>query len=252
MGYVSDGRNRNGNSAPRTVGDSASKLMKMLDGAHYKAKLSGSEVDMIRNWIHIGAPYPGTYAALGTGMLRGNMLSKEYHAAGKKADAAFKRNCTRCHKTGGPAERYLLTGEPVLYKNAQRNWARSYLTLTGTPAKKYEPHQERGEANEIVNWISNSSEPTMIPPQYAGSTQSRLLSINDPDVSPCPATNELSREALDKLAAWIDLVVPFCGDYVEANAWTKEELRRAKERIALNRQAKEIDLKNVEAYIQTQ
>ena len=89
----------------------------------------------------------------------------------------------------------------------------------------------------------------MIPPQYGGSTKSKLLSINDPKESPCPARIQLSREELDKLAAWIDLVVPFCGHYVEANAWSEDALRRAKQRIALNKEAKEIDRRNIEEYI---
>jgi hypothetical protein len=28
---------------------------------------------------------------------------------------------------------------------------------------------------------------------------------------------------LEKIACWIDLMVPFCGDYAEANAWSDEE-----------------------------
>jgi len=168
----------------------------------------------------------------------------------KEIQPILDKHCTKCHMAGGAAANYVLTGEPVYYKHARRNWARSYLTLTGTPAKGYEPHQERGEANEIANWINNSSEPTMIPPQYGGSTRSKLLSIDDPDESPCPAENRLSRKELDKLAAWIDLVVPFCGDYVEANAWNEEELGRARQRIALRNGAKEIDRKNVEEFIE--
>ncbi len=35
----------------------------------------------------------------------------------------------------------------------------------------------------------------------------------------------------------------------EANAWSDDALRRAKERIALNREAREIDAENIEAYI---
>jgi expansin (peptidoglycan-binding protein) len=33
----------------------------------------------------------------------------------------------------------------------------------------------------------------------------------------------MTQEELVKLSAWIDLGVPFCGDYVEANAWTEAE-----------------------------
>ncbi|MDP6046992.1 MAG: hypothetical protein QGH94_01840 [Phycisphaerae bacterium] len=101
-GFVSDGRNGSGNSKPRGVGDSASPLMKMLDGSHHKAKLSADEIAMIRNWIHIGAPYPGTYAALYTGMLRNNTVTKEYRDSGKAAEAAFKKSCSKCHKTRIP------------------------------------------------------------------------------------------------------------------------------------------------------
>jgi len=101
-GPVSDGRNGRGNSAPRSVGDSASSLMKMLGGSHYKAALSKAEVEMIRNWIHIGAPYPGTYAALGTGMVRHNTLSKEYHSARAAAQSTFTRNCAKCHRQRMP------------------------------------------------------------------------------------------------------------------------------------------------------
>ncbi|MHC4250555.1 MAG: HzsA-related protein [Planctomycetota bacterium] len=103
LGLVSDGRNRQGNTAPRSVGDSASRLMKMLDGSHYKAKLSGVEVEMIRNWIHVGASYPGTYAALGTGMIRGNTLPRTHGPARKKAEAAFKQRCASCHRNRFPA-----------------------------------------------------------------------------------------------------------------------------------------------------
>ncbi|HNV00121.1 MAG TPA: hypothetical protein PKK20_09300, partial [Verrucomicrobiota bacterium] len=33
----------------------------------------------------------------------------------------------------------------------------------------------------------------------------------------------LSRMEFEKIACWIDLLVPFCGDYAEANTWTAEE-----------------------------
>jgi hypothetical protein len=33
----------------------------------------------------------------------------------------------------------------------------------------------------------------------------------------------LSTEERDKLHAWLDLAVPFCGDYTEAGAWSQKE-----------------------------
>ena len=50
---------------PRSIGSSASKLMKLIDGTHYEAKLSEQEVRMIRLWIDASTVYAGTYAALG-------------------------------------------------------------------------------------------------------------------------------------------------------------------------------------------
>ncbi|NQU19955.1 MAG: hypothetical protein HQ567_01630 [Candidatus Nealsonbacteria bacterium] len=110
LGLVSDGRNRQGNTAPRAVGDSASRLMTMLDDTHYGAKCSPAEIEMIRNWIHVGAPYPGTAAALGTGMVRDNNLPEGYAAARQEAQAAHERRCKKCHNDFPTPERYSIAG----------------------------------------------------------------------------------------------------------------------------------------------
>ena len=59
-----------------------------------------------------------------------------------------------------------------------------------------------------------------------------------------PVRVRLSREELDKIACWIDLLVPFCGDYTEAGAWTDEE--RAKFRRYADKRARmeEIERRN--------
>ncbi len=68
-GLVSDGRNEPRSSMPpRSIGSSASPIMKLIDGSHYGAALSRRERDTIRLWIESSAPYAGTYAALGSGM----------------------------------------------------------------------------------------------------------------------------------------------------------------------------------------
>jgi len=169
----------------------------------------------------------------------------------KRIQPILDKHCIKCHKSGRKAAKYPLTSETIHYKRSQRNWARSYLTLTGTPDRRRELHEERGRANEIVNWINNSSEPTMLLPRHAGSTRSKLMLLNDPKRSPCPARIKLSRKELDMLAAWIDMVVPYCGDYLEANAWNEDTMRRAKKRIALNREARRLDLKNISEYIKS-
>ena len=87
MGLVADGRNQpHGNRAARTIGSSASRLMKLIDGTHYEAKLSDRERSMVRLWIESSATYPGTYAALGCGM---------YHV--HLPGAVLTRRCGNCH-----------------------------------------------------------------------------------------------------------------------------------------------------------
>jgi hypothetical protein len=102
----SDGRNlRKSNYPPRTLGSSASPIMKRLDGAHHKVKLSAHEKQMIRLWIDSGAAYPGTYAALGAGMLghysgsTGGLTRQDAKWASTiAARAVVKRRCASCHK----------------------------------------------------------------------------------------------------------------------------------------------------------
>ena len=76
-----------------------------------------------------------------------------------------------------------------------------------------------GRPNEWVNWVHAQSAPPMLPPYHAGAARSRLLRLIEDghhDV-------KLGTEAMDKLACWIDLLVPYCGDYTEANVWSDEE-----------------------------
>jgi len=155
----------------------------------------------------------------------------------KEIQPILDKHCVTCHSKDGKGKKLLLTAEPVLDARSKRNWSRAYLTLTRT-----KDGGSRGEANEVVNWISNSSEPCMIPPQYGGSTRSKLIAMHEKGHNGV----ELSREEMDKLAAWIDLVVPFCGDYFEANAWSEGELDRARQRVELRKQMDELERKSIE------
>jgi len=65
---VADGRNRpESNYDPYRIGSASSRLMTLLDGSHYDAKLSAHERKVVRLWLETSACYPGTYAALGCG-----------------------------------------------------------------------------------------------------------------------------------------------------------------------------------------
>ena len=99
----SDGRNLpRSNYAPRTLGSSASRLLTMLDGTHYGVNATPHQKKMLRLWIESGAAYPGTYAALGCGMVGNYDENQQINtdpnvAATRAAAAAMEKRCNHCH-----------------------------------------------------------------------------------------------------------------------------------------------------------
>lgn len=85
-GLVSDGRNGYGNRAPRALGTSASPLIRVLEGHGGRVSLTDTEKAVVRLWVESGAVYPGTYAALGSGM-----VTVQY------PEEVFQRRCASCH-----------------------------------------------------------------------------------------------------------------------------------------------------------
>ena len=102
-GLFSDGRNQaRSNYKPRTLGSSSSKILTMLDGSHYGVKATTDQKRLLRLWTEVGAPYPGTYAALGCGMVGGyteNGLddSDLQWPVTKAAAEVIDRRCASCH-----------------------------------------------------------------------------------------------------------------------------------------------------------
>jgi hypothetical protein len=97
-----------------------------------------------------------------------------------------------------------------------RRWSDAYLALTqAVPVDGF----LLGRPNRLVSWVSAQSEPTMLPPYHAGSTRSELMTMLEAG----HGDTSLAREELATIACWIDLLVPYCGDYTEANAWTEAE-----------------------------
>ncbi|MFW6169011.1 MAG: hypothetical protein ACODAD_00875 [Planctomycetota bacterium] len=67
LGVVADGRNAHGNRPPRSMGSSASKLMRRIDGSHHDVIVSEKEATLIRLWLDSGAAANGTYAIMDGG-----------------------------------------------------------------------------------------------------------------------------------------------------------------------------------------
>jgi hypothetical protein len=117
---------------------------------------------------------------------------------------------------------FSLLGQTSEDRPAKRKWSDAYLILTGaTPQPgEFEGHAYRGDCQgRVVNWISSQSVPEPLPPLSAGAARSDLMKL----LAAGHKNVKLSREELEKVACWIDLLVPYCGDYLEANTWTEED-----------------------------
>lgn len=99
-----DGRNDpKSNLPPRSIGAVASPLMHKLMGGHHGVRATAQELDLVRYWIESGAPYPGTYGALGSGSIGGYYANSQVETdwdwpETKAAAAAMERRCASCHR----------------------------------------------------------------------------------------------------------------------------------------------------------
>ena len=114
---VADGRNQpKSNYPPRALGDSASPLMAKLEPGHHDVHVSAAEKNLVRYWINSAAPWPGTYAALGCGMIGGyaenEMVNTDGHLPAVQAGAqALERRCLGCHSQPGRQLPYNLSDD---------------------------------------------------------------------------------------------------------------------------------------------
>jgi len=149
------------------------------------------------------------------------------------------RHCANCHNdrshlpwladerdahTVGPREdgrgSFSLLANTTTDRVAKRRFSDGYLSLTGA-VRGYD-QSFAGTSRPLVNWTSPQSGPPMRRPYSAGSATSRLMTL----LADGHEGVQLNREELEKFACWIDLVVPYCGDYQEASAWAPFEQAR--------------------------
>lgn len=114
MRQLADGRNQpGGNDPPRSLGSGAAPLLAKFEGGHHGARANEHEMEMVRLWLDSGAPYPGTYAALGTGMIGGyeqneQVIENDRGWKTTQAGAAvIERRCATCHDASRPLPRAL-------------------------------------------------------------------------------------------------------------------------------------------------
>jgi hypothetical protein len=184
------------------------------------------------------------------------------------------RHCTRCHKDRQPIQAlsrgetrqpvlgqkrptaasgdgskdelaFSLLGEVTVERTAKRRWSDAYLILTQATAASADEVFKGNCQGRMVKWISAQSVPELLPPYSAGAARSELLTLLDKGHQGV----KLSRKELDKIACWIDLLVPYCGDYREANAWTEEEMKKHERYAEKRRQMEEVEQQNIDALL---
>ena len=140
----------------------------------------------------------------------------------------WDRHCITCHQgnvsepdkkkrsalrlTGEVVKSPPPTSEPEWLQSTTtgglRDFTQSYLTLTA-----------QGQCTPLVNWVHPQSMSAMLPPYACGSTQSKLMNYLE------PSHYDVQLTAAEKriVACWIDLAVPFCGSYGQANTWNSRQ-----------------------------
>lgn len=152
----------------------------------------------------------------------------------KEIQPILDKHCIKCHdgglETDGTKKPFSLLAKGNIDKEAKRRWSDSYLALT-----------KKGKPNEIVNWLNVQSVPAMLKPYTVGAAKSDLIVMLENNHNEV----KLSREELEKIACWIDLLVPYCGDYMEAHAWNEEEIKKHERFMQKRRAMEELDAESI-------
>ena len=149
------------------------------------------------------------------------------------------RLCVNCHdgREDIPMD---LRGTLVHLPEMKRRVARSYLELTHT-------QNERGDSHHpMVNWIDSMSEPDMLPPRHRGAAASGLITL----LKKGHEGVTLNAEELEKIACWLDLLVPYCGDYLEHNTWSKKDHAFYDRYVKKRQRQEQFERNNIKALIE--
>jgi hypothetical protein len=141
---------------------------------------------------------------------------------------------------------FSLKNDPTLDANAKRYWPLSYLNLTNSRSDRNGSFN--AQQTSMLNWINVQSAPSMLPPYNAGAAKSGIMTMFDPNLAEGGSTHndvQLTREELDKLAAWLDMLVPAFGDYYEGNAWDDNDKRKFAYYEQKKQDMHELDISNI-------
>ena len=138
------------------------------------------------------------------------------------------RRCVRCHHgdlKAAPTEEM----KPAFsLKGGPGTWSDAYKALANP---------------KVTSWISPQSEPSMLPPYHAGAAKSKLIAILEKGHYEA----RLAPDEMERLACWIDLLVPCFGDYMEGlDAKSRTKYQHFLDK---RRRWEEEEAKNIAAYL---
>jgi hypothetical protein len=101
---IGDGRNGLGNQPPRSLGSSASPLLRKLEGGHYGVKASREDWLKVWAWTEAAAPFCGTYG----GLRNQTQQNIKVGVFAGQAGAVLSQRCYTCHQPEGKGPQHRL------------------------------------------------------------------------------------------------------------------------------------------------
>ncbi|MGE5294036.1 MAG: hypothetical protein ACM3VT_04355 [Solirubrobacterales bacterium] len=137
---------------------------------------------------------------------------------------------------------FSLLDTPAVERLAKRQWSASYLALTRPTVDHLEGEDYlAGSSDSVVIWLIAQSEPPMMAPGAAGAVRSGLLA----ELAKDHYGIRLMPEELETFACWLDLQVPFCGDYEEANVWNDADKAKYAHFLEKRRRMEELERQGI-------
>lgn len=157
------------------------------------------------------------------------------------------KHCISCHD--GAKQKMSLKGDlKVVDKQTKRQFSDAYLNLThARKTSQWNDSWQGQDDHPEVNWVSNQSEPSALPPRSAGAARSGLIKR----LREGHGKTKLTSEEINRFIMWLDLAVPFIGDYTAANNWTDKEKEFYERYRKKREQFDQEDRKSILRYIQS-
>ncbi len=176
----------------------------------------------------------------------------------ERVQPIWDKHCVSCHAPGKKAAKIDLSAT-LVSDNTKDTWAsstrrkfnQSYLTLLQVKwdtsnTKTKGPRLDEGRSNEWVNYYTRMAPMELLPPYYAGSTQSGLIKL----LQRGHGKTNLTKEEIGTVAAWIDLNVPFVGEYDAMNIWDEKTVERYNSKLDMRKKQEAIEAENIKAFIE--